>query len=173
MDFRNRKDLPLGLRNNNPGNLRPLSGSQKWLGQVGVSTGATGSFCIFSNVFWGLRAMATDLLNDYRLKGLTTLTKLLSEYAPNNENRTAEYAAYVSRKTGIPVNATINMNLTNLTAIMRAMIQMEVGEKSALLIPATAIKQGIYMTNDTLKKFLKITAMGVAGLGFFLLSSFS
>jgi hypothetical protein len=49
--FINRTDLPIGLRNNNPGNLRP-SNAYEWQGQIGVNF----NFVVFEDVAWGIRA---------------------------------------------------------------------------------------------------------------------
>ena len=53
-----KKQLPRGLRNNNPLNIR--KGAQRWQGQ----TGNDGAFCIFESMEYGYRA-AFRLLHTY------------------------------------------------------------------------------------------------------------
>lgn len=69
---------PRGLRNNNPGNIR--AGDKPWLGQVGVDENG---FVIFSDPFYGLRAMAVSLIH----KGSGTLYRLGLSWSPPADNR--------------------------------------------------------------------------------------
>lgn len=49
---------PLSIRQNNPGNIRPLPNGQMWLGQ----TGSGGGFCIFDTMANGFRALCKQII---------------------------------------------------------------------------------------------------------------
>jgi len=119
-----RSELPLGLRNNNPGNLRPNPGT-KWHGQIGENSG----FVVFDSDLHGLRAMARNLKNQRRIHGLKTLSSMLNKYAPQTENDTLAYIEFVSQRSGFEPNEEINFtHNTTLISIMRPMIRMENGQ---------------------------------------------
>ena len=94
---------PRGIRNNNPGNLRPLS-NDRWRGEVAPDTGATpnprdemGSYSRFISPEHGLRALIRDGRRK-RSRGLNTLTKIKEAFAPAADgNDVAAYAASVAR----------------------------------------------------------------------------
>ena len=114
---------PLGIRNNNPGNLEP--DKSKWLGATGVN----GRFLTFSEPLYGLRAMARNLANQKRLHRIDNLSDLIYKYAPPIENDTESYIAFVSAKTAIDPNIYVDFeDKTVLLLMMRAMIKMENGE---------------------------------------------
>lgn len=87
--------MPLGIRQNNPGNLRPSGDS--WQGMTGSKNG----YLVFSTAFYGLRALAKNLAT-YRSKyGLNTIRGIITRWAPSNENDTQAYIASVSEQTGV------------------------------------------------------------------------
>lgn len=86
---------PLGIRNNNPGNLRP----------VGSSTG----FQQFNTMQEGMAALDANL-QSYGQKGRDTIRKVISAWAPPSENDTEAYIATVSKRLGIPPDAQLDMN---------------------------------------------------------------
>ena len=83
--------LPLGLRQNNPGNIRPGAG---FYGE----TGQGGGYATFGSEDEGLRAIAR-LLGTYDDKyGINTLRGLTSRYAPRSDNKLSydNYLSYLS-----------------------------------------------------------------------------
>lgn len=84
-----RNKIPLGVRLNNPFNIR-YSSRNKWLGQVGNVNG----FCKFASAYYGVRAFAL-LYRTYISTGRDTISRFISSYAPCVENNTGEYIHYV------------------------------------------------------------------------------
>jgi len=120
-DYRN-TNLSLGLRNNNPGNLRALPNGQTWKGQSGVNKG----FVQFENLELGIRALLIDLSNKYK-RGLNTISKIISVYAPPSENDTSNYIATVSKITGLGANEIISDFSNKLNQLALAIIYVENG----------------------------------------------
>lgn len=115
-----------GERNNNPGNIRPAG--YTWQGQVGQDCGSMGCYIKFSSPVMGIRALARDLLTKYR-RGLNTVRKIISAYAPAaDNNNVGAYANFVSRYLGVSPDTVINMeNLETHTAFVYAVIHHENG----------------------------------------------
>lgn len=87
--------LARGLRNNNPGNIE--------FGKFTKSKGAVGSdgrFAKFESPEQGIAAMAA-LLRSYQNRGLNTINKMISRYAPSSENNTKAYVNAVARAVGV------------------------------------------------------------------------
>ena len=80
--------LPRGLRNNNPLNIR--RGKDQWQGLRAQQTDA--SFCQFESLEYGWRAAFYLLTRTYYHKyRLYTIRKIISKWAPPNENLTETY----------------------------------------------------------------------------------
>jgi hypothetical protein len=141
--FIGQSGLPLGLRNNNPGDLRITS--DNWKGEIGSENG----FVTFSDLSWGSRAMATVIANDIN-SGLNTLTLYITNYAPPSENDTAAYIARMSALTGIPADQAFTMSLATIKQIMVAQMKIELGDSYAAMVPDDDINQGIQLMNSQL-----------------------
>ena len=88
--------LPLGLRQNNPGNIRPGAG---FIGETGQGSG----YAQFGSEEEGLRALAR-LLGTYSDEyGINTLRGLTSRYAPRSDNEASfdNYVSYLGEQLGI------------------------------------------------------------------------
>lgn len=112
-----------GLRNNNPGNL--VKTNIKWLGKL-QSTDP--KFEQFQSLEFGIRAQLKDLINDIN-KGKNTVSALISEYAPPNENNTGAYIRSVAKSLGV----TEKQKLTSIDAkfmlnLARAIYKVELGK---------------------------------------------
>lgn len=94
---------PLGIRNNNPGNIR-FNAANKWVGQ----TGSNGGYAVFSAPEYGIRAMFSLLRTYVNTHGLDTIAKIGSRWAPASENNTAAWSSNVALFSGIAQNAKIN-----------------------------------------------------------------
>ena len=95
--------LPRGYRNNNPLNIR--NSNEKWAGEIRPSQDP--AFKQFKSMGYGFRA-ALKLIRNYIGKGHNTIEKIISRWAPANENHTDSYIAHVSQRTGIPATEIIN-----------------------------------------------------------------
>lgn len=73
----------LAERNKNPLNMRPLGGTQKWNGQVGVDRNpVTGAFVVFESNVMGIRAAVINLRSYVLHSGVRTLAQAIYRWAP-------------------------------------------------------------------------------------------
>lgn len=93
-------NMPRGIRNNNPGNIREgeLDRTQ-WLGERDTDDDA--AFEEFRSAEDGIRAMAVIIKNWRRLYGIFTLADIITRWAPPSENDTQAYIASVARRSGL------------------------------------------------------------------------
>lgn len=91
-----------GFAINNPGNLRYIA-TNPFNGQIGNHNG----YGVYNTLANGVRAMGLEL-NAYYNRSLTTVSAIVSTYAPASENNTAAYIADVCQRMG--VTSTENLN---------------------------------------------------------------
>ena len=114
-----------GIRNNNPGNIRH---GEKWEGLSDKQTDS--SFCIFVSPEYGIRALAKVLLTYYKKYQLNTVKKIISRYAPPNENETESYIKSVANQLGVASDEVIDLSsVAVLAVLLRAIIRHENGEQ--------------------------------------------
>lgn len=123
-DYRGQASLPLGLQNNNPGNIRYVA-SIPWQGQVGSNQG----FAVFSDLQHGIRAFVINASNLIKQDG--TLQAYLNQYAPSGENNTTAYIDYVSAATGIQPTDAVSLDHDTLKGLAKAQFEMENGTSAA------------------------------------------
>jgi hypothetical protein len=113
-----------GLRNSNPGNIR-YDGTA-WVGLANPPS--DGTFCVFTDPTYGIRAMATILQNYVAVDGVpSTVTAIISRWAPSSENDTASYISDVDSQLGLtPGNDAIDLGVS-LAPLIAAIIQHENG----------------------------------------------
>ncbi|PXV60883.1 hypothetical protein SAMN04487785_11323 [Dyella jiangningensis] len=111
---------PIGIRQNNPGNLR---------------TGPGGSFGSYATPQDGLNALSNQLglyFNGQSAaagkKRLETVREIISTYAPKNENDTGAYVADVSGRLGVSPDAQLHLNdVAERAKLMQAIVLHENG----------------------------------------------
>lgn len=110
-----------GLRNNNPGNMRPVSRNQA----------NDGAFSIFSTPEEGWGALGKQL-KGYANAGLENVASIISKYAPSSENNTGAYiqsvTANMSKRLGSDVGALTRLDLSDprvLKALMQSITEHE------------------------------------------------
>ena len=149
--FLNQPGLPLGLRNNNPGNLRV---GDTWQGMVGENQG----FVVFENIGWGIRALGIDLSTKIK-NGYNTIELIIFRYAPPSENDTLAYIASVVEFTGLSQNRELTADQNTLKRLIRAIMNVELGSGYSAMITDADINEGLEMMGGTLP-------VGEIGLGF-------
>jgi hypothetical protein len=133
----------IGLKDNNPGDIK-YDGTQ-WQGM----SGNDGTFVIFVDTTWGLRAMAVDLTTKINTDGLNTITAIITAYAPPSENNTASYIASVASDTGFDPNGVLQADPDTLAALIRAIVNHEIGDQlSQTYVSDADITTGISMMNS-------------------------
>lgn len=121
-----KKEGPRGIRNNNPGNIK-FDGTQ-WMGLA--TPPSDGTFCVFTEAKYGIRALGVLLRNYYVLYTLNTIDKIIRRFAPATENDTQSYIASVSQYTGYGPFQTLNLyDKRQLFNLVKAIIQHENGQQ--------------------------------------------
>lgn len=124
-----KNELPRGLRNNNPGNIR--NNSDRFNFEIRPSTDP--SFKQFYTMYYGYRAMFVILRNYKKMYGLDTIRKMITRWAPPKENDTAAYIAEVSRASGIPADDPVNIDdREQMIRIVAAMSKVENGRPAVM-----------------------------------------
>lgn len=110
-----------GLRNNNPGNIRPVSRNQA----------NNGAFTIYRTPEEGWGALGKQL-KAYANAGLDNVASIISKYAPSSENNTGAYiqsvTAGMSKRLGSDVGALTRLDLSDprvLKALMQSITEHE------------------------------------------------
>ncbi len=152
--FIGRSDLPRGLRNNNPGDIRE---GDAWQGMSGTDPGG---FIIFEDISWGIRALATDITNEWK-KGNNSISAFISIYAPPSENDTPAYISSVAADTGFDPNMPLALDQGTLQSLVRAIMNRELGANYSAMIPDDDIDLGISMMNNPLPTLVKAAAVAV------------
>lgn len=126
-------DAPLGIRNNNPGNLRP-----------------GGSFATFATPQEGLDALSRQISLYYSgdsaaagHRHLDTLQDIISTYAPSSENNTAAYIADLAKQLKVQPGQHLNLSDPSvMSALMKGIVSHENGQNpySDAMINSAALK---------------------------------
>lgn len=117
-------ELTRGERNRNPGNLD--RNNIMWEGMSAEQSDQR--FVTFSDVTYGIRALARTLLSYYRKHGLHTVRGIIDRWAPPTENDTGAYVNHVADELGVTPDETINVeNPLVLEKLTIAIIKHENG----------------------------------------------
>lgn len=123
-----KNELPRGLRNNNPGNIR--RNSDMFQGEVNPSRDK--EFKQFKTMAYGYRAMFKILSNYYRKYSLTTIRKMIGRWAPKSENNTDAYVSLVSSYSGIGPDDLISFDREQMIRIVAGMSRVENGREAVM-----------------------------------------
>lgn len=121
-----KNELPRGLRNNNPGNIR--RNSDMFQGEVTPSRDK--DFKQFKTMAHGYRAVFKILSNYYRNYKLDTIRKMIGRWAPENENNTSAYVSLVSSYAGIGPDDLISFDREQMIRIVAGMSRVENGKEA-------------------------------------------
>ena len=127
LSYLGQSNLPRGMRNNNPGNIR--KGSTPWQGKIPLAANTDGAFEQFAAYVYGIRAMVKNLQSYQRDRGLNTIQQIVSTWAPAADNNdTAAYVAAVYMATGIPPTSPIDTtDRATMRELVKAMTRVENG----------------------------------------------
>lgn len=129
--------IPRGIRNNNPLNIRI---GNSWLGEVTNPT--DNEFEQFVHVCYGLRAgfiLLKRYINRYKLN---TIKKIITRWAPGNENNTRSYIDHVAKRMNIdPDTPLLYEDQNRMCALVYEMVFEENGQhiKMAEIVAAYRI----------------------------------
>lgn len=98
---------PIGVRQNNPGNIR------SWAGVPTVN-----GFASFATPQDGIVAMVKNLQAYQNKHGINTLEGVVKRWAPPNENNTSAYIADMAKQTGRNPSEALNLNDPKVVAPM-------------------------------------------------------
>lgn len=116
---------PRGIRNNNPLNIRI---GNTWLGEV--PNPSDSDFEQFVSVVYGLRAAFCILRRYIRRYHRDTIAKIISAWAPSNENNTELYISQVAKRVGIDPNTVIHYeDAETMFSLVQAMAVQECGQR--------------------------------------------
>lgn len=118
------KNLPRGLRNNNPLNIRM---GNVWLGEVENPTDP--DFEQFKEMRFGLRAAFVLIRRYIRHYKRTHIASIIAAWAPSSENNTARYIDAVSKLANIDPTAELQYeDKETMVKLVSAMVVMENGQ---------------------------------------------
>lgn len=124
-----KKRLPRGLRNYNPGNIR--KNSIIYAGEIVPSQ--DDEFKQFVTMAYGYRAMFALLYTYQHRYGLDTIEKMITRYAPANENHTEAYIDAVAERSGVSSHGRITAtNGDVMIPIVAAMSAVENGVEAKM-----------------------------------------
>lgn len=119
---------PRGIRNRNPGNIDYHPSSDPWQGLDEPPT--DGRFCRFVDAEHGIRVMAKLLTAYQQYHGCDTVRKIISRWAPPNENDTIAYVAMVAKSCGVGPDEQMSVKGPHIMmALIKAIVQQENGQQ--------------------------------------------
>jgi hypothetical protein len=124
---------PRSVRNNNPGNLI----FNKYTQGLGATGKDKDGFAIFPDPQVGQQASIANLQN-YGTRGVNTVNAIINRWSPpnapgNTKQSTDNYTAYVAAKLGVDPSQPLDMNDTQMLAVMaEAISEFESGHTSPL-----------------------------------------
>lgn len=127
--------LTRGERNENPGNIRHVSGVT-WQGQSANQTDE--SFVQFDDPIYGIRAIAR-IMKSYERQGLDTIAEAIDRWAPPNENNSVAYVNAVCKACGVEPDDKVDFDAI-MPQLVKAIIVHENGEN---IYSDDQINQGI------------------------------
>lgn len=145
----NKAQLPRGVRNNNPGNIRNKT-KDKWQGLSEKQNDP--SFLQFKDATYGIRAIARLLITYQDKYDCHTVNEFINRWAPPTENDTKGYSAAVLAHLNSVIseyslqNTAIDMHQYGwLRGMVEAIIQQENGHPWMELYTNAEIDKGLLM----------------------------
>jgi hypothetical protein len=127
-----------GERNRNPGYIE-RDGSQ-WQGLVN-DRALDDRFCVFTDVLYGVRALASVLLTYQRVHGLKTVREIIHRWAVSKRSYTPASASVFAARVGCGPDAELDLeHPAVLSAVVRAIIQHENGRVTCRHVITDAVR---------------------------------
>lgn len=122
-----RQDLPLGLRQNNPMNLR-YNQRNDWVGKRPYNGSGYESFDTHGN---GIRAGSKTLVNYWRFHRIDNVRAIVRRYAPREDNNPEQaYAHFLADRLGVGLSQSIDMTDPGMIAdLAEHIIAFEQGQQ--------------------------------------------
>lgn len=121
---RTQRNLPRGIRNNNPLNIRI---GNVWLGEVAEPT--DNDFEQFVSMVYGLRAAMVLMRRYYFHYRRRTVAAIVSAWAPSADNNTLAYIDKVCAQTGFSPDEQLDYSKSVITRLVAAMVVVECGAR--------------------------------------------
>lgn len=119
-----KKNLPRGVRNANPGNIEL---GDPWQGMRARQT--DGRFAQFETPAYGIRALARTLITYQDKHGIRSVRRAINRWAPPVENNTSAYVSQVALAMRVDPDETIDVHeYATLRPMVEAIIRHENGQ---------------------------------------------
>lgn len=128
------RQLPRGVRNNNPGNLERTA--ERWIG-MSPDQSSDPRFMVFDTPEHGIRALMRLLINYQERHGLKTVREIINRWAPpvgrdqdgkSYTQNTSGYVHHVARQTGFDPDEPLDMlDRATCEKLARAIVRHENG----------------------------------------------
>lgn len=154
-------ELPRGIRNHNPGNIR--RSADPWQGLAKDQNDA--AFAQFAAAKWGIRALARTLIAYQDRHGLRTVRAIISRWAPPVENKTSSYIDHVAAQLGVSADEPLNVHdYRTLRGLVESIILHENGMQpySAAELDAGLLLAGVAPPDKPLQSSRTIRGSQVA-----------
>jgi hypothetical protein len=127
-----------GERNRNPGNIE--RDASLWQG-LATNCLLDDKFCIFTDVLYGVRALANVLLTYQRVEGLKTVRQIIHRWATPRHTYTPSSASVFASRVGCSPDADLDLeHSVMLRAVVRAIIHHENGRVTCRHVIADAVR---------------------------------
>jgi hypothetical protein len=131
-------ELTRGERNRNPGNIE--RNDWAWQG-LAVDRSLDEEFCVFTDVLYGVRALAKVLLAYQRVHGLKTVRAIIRRWAAPRQPYSDLSASVCASRVGCGPDAELDLeHAAVLVALVRAIIQHENGRVACRGVIADAVR---------------------------------
>ena len=156
----NIKQPSLGIRNNNPGNIK--RSNDPWQGLSDVQDDP--KFFKFKTMAYGIRALARTLITYQDKYNIRTIKEVAQRYAPTTENDTVNYCMVVSEVSKTHENKILNFHTyEDLEPVIRGIIFIENGGANKKYITQDDIDEGLRMAGvPRVKPLVKSRTMQAA-----------
>lgn len=132
---------PKGIRNNNPTNLEHTP-KNPWQGLD--KPPSDGRFCRFTDMAFGIRAAALNLIAYQDRHGLDTIRELVTRWAPHSENNVEAYVQTVCKVSGFLERQRLDLHdYADIKPVLKGMIRQEVGAEGAKAVTDAQIDEGL------------------------------